>query len=219
MGSKAKSLLIRTIGDASLSPSSMRRNRLFYVHMLQHLAIGEAAPLLILLGLSGPILRPILAIGTLQRLRWLLNPLVALPLWALNLYAWHFPALYEAALRNDFVHDLEHFCLFTAGMLMWGALIEPLPGPDWFNSGAKASYVLVIRALGCAVLANILIWTATPLYPAYRAGESISGISPLTDQQIGGGVMLIWGAFVTVALFSWLFLRWVGEGRVASVAS
>jgi cytochrome c oxidase assembly factor CtaG len=71
----------------------------------------------------------------------------------------------------------------------------------------------------CAVLANILIWTATPLYPAYRAGESISGISPLTDQQIGGGVMLIWGAFVTVALFSWLFLRWVGEGRVASVAS
>ncbi len=127
---------------ALISPlDSLGESRLFYAHMVQHLAIGELAPLAILLGLSGPMLRPLLALPTVVRLRVLMNPLVALPIWALNLYLWHLPALYEAALRNELVHGLEHACFFWAGMLMWGALIEPLPGPSWFNSGAKVAYV------------------------------------------------------------------------------
>jgi cytochrome c oxidase assembly factor CtaG len=188
--------------------------RLLYAHMIQHLAIGELAPLLILLGLSGPILRPLLALDPVRRLRWLLNPLVALPIWALNLYLWHLPALYELALRDGVIHVLMHACFFWAGMLMWGALLEPLPGPAWFNSAAKATYVLVVRALGCAILANVLIWAGTPLYPAYRAGERSWGIAPLADQQIAGGVMLLWGALVTIVIFAWLFLRWLHEAEL-----
>ena len=87
---------------ALISPlDSLGETRLFYAHMVQHLAIGELAPLAILLGLSGPMLRPLLALPSVVRLRWLLNPLVALPLWAVNLYLWHLPALYEAALHNE----------------------------------------------------------------------------------------------------------------------
>ncbi len=199
---------------ALISPlDSIGEQRLFYVHMIQHLTIGEVAPLLILLGLSGPILRPLLALGPVRRLRWLMNPLVALPLWALNLYLWHLPALYEAALSSPPVHALMHAGFFTAGILMWGALIEPLPGPRWFGSGAKATYVLVVRALGCAILGNVLIWVGTPLYPAYAVGERLEGMAPLTDQQIGGAIMFIWGALITVALFSWAFLRWLGEAE------
>jgi putative membrane protein len=198
-----------------ISPlDTQAETRLFYAHMVQHLMIGELAPLLIVLGLNGPLLRPLLAIGVLARLRWLLNPLLALPLWAFNLYVWHLPALYEAALRSDALHLFEHGCFFWAGIFMWGALIEPLPGPSWFNSGAKMAYVLTVRALGCAILGNILIWTGTPLYPYYRAGEHLSGIAPLTDQQVGGAIMFIWGAFVTIALFSWFFLRWAREAEL-----
>jgi cytochrome c oxidase assembly factor CtaG len=200
---------------ALISPiDTIGEEHLFYVHMIQHLTIGEVAPLFILLGLSGPMLRPVLALPVARPLRRLTNPLVALPLWVVNLYAWHFPALYELALQNEAVHVTEHTCFFVAGMLMWGALIEPIPGPAWFGSGAKAAYVLIVRALGCAILGNVLIWVGTPLYPGYRAGERIWGIAPLTDQQIGGAIMFVWGAGITIVVFSWLFLRWVREAEL-----
>ncbi len=198
-----------------ISPlDTLAETRLFYAHMIQHLLIGEVAPLLILLGLNGPLLRPLLAIPVIARLRPLLNPLVALPLWAFNLYVWHLPALYEAALRNDLLHLFEHGCFFWAGILMWGALIEPIPGPSWFTSGAKMAYVVVVRALGCGILGNTLIWLGTAVYPYYRAGEHAYGIAPLTDQQVGGAIMFVWGAFVTITLFSWLFLRWAREAEL-----
>ncbi|HET6570847.1 MAG TPA: cytochrome c oxidase assembly protein [Solirubrobacterales bacterium] len=200
---------------ALISPlDRLAETRIFYAHMIQHLTIGELAPLLLLLGLSGAVLRPLLALPPAGRLRFLLLPLVALPLWALNLYLWHLPALYEAALASEPVHWLEHASFFTAGLLMWGALLEPLPGPAWFGSGAKATYVLAVRALGCAILGNVLIWSGTAFYPAYAPGERIWGISPLADQQIGGAIMFIWGALITIVVFSWLFLRWLREAEL-----
>ena len=206
---------IAAVALALVSPlDTIGEGGLFAVHMAQHIVIGEVAPLLILLGLSGAVLRPLLALAPARRLRWLLNPLVALPLWALNLYGWHLPALYEAALQHPVVHAAEHASFFTAGMLMWGALLEPLPGPGWFGSAAKATYVLVVRALGCAILGNILIWVGTPLYPVFAPGERAWGVAPLTDQQVGGATMFIWGALITVSLFSWLFLRWIREAEL-----
>jgi putative membrane protein len=200
---------------ALVSPlDTLGEERLFYAHMAQHIALGEVAPLFVLVGLSGAVLRPLLAPAPVQRLRFLLNPMVALPLWALNLYVWHFPAFYEAALENPALHAFEHACFFTAGLLMWGALLEPLPGPSWFGSAQKAGYVLIVRALGCAILGNIFIWMGTPLYPFYAHGEALQGIAPLTDQQVGGAIMFIWGALITVSLFSWMFLRWIREAEL-----
>lgn len=200
---------------ALVSPvDTIGETRLIYVHMIQHLALGELAPLFILLGLSGPILRPLLAAPGAMRLRPLLNPLVALPLWGFNLYFWHVPAIYELALHHEVVHIVEHGSFFWAGMLMWGALIEPLPGPSWFGSGVKAAYVLCVRLLGCAILGNALIWIGTPLYPYYAPGEHAAGVAPLTDQQTAGALMFVWGAFVTIFIFSWLFLRWIRESEL-----
>jgi len=200
---------------ALISPlDRIAETRVFYAHMIQHLTIGEVAPLLILLGLSGAVLRPLLALPAAWRLRFLVLPFVALPIWAVNLYAWHLPALYELALAAEPVHWLEHGMFFAAGLLMWGALLEPLPGPAWFGAGAKATYVLAVRALGCAILGNVLIWSGAPFYPAYARGERIWGISPLHDQQLGGAIMFIWGALITIVVFSWLFLRWLGEAEL-----
>jgi putative membrane protein len=199
---------------ALVSPvDTIGESRLFYVHMVQHLMIGDVAPLLILLGLSGPILRPVLAALPTRRLRWLANPLVALPLWTAIFFGWHLPALYEAAIGSEAVHALEHVSFSCAGMLMWAAVFEPIPGPAWFGSGAKAAYVLVVRALG-AILANVFIWFGSPLYPTYAGGEAAAGVAPLTDQQIGGAIMLVEGGFVTVVVFAWLFLRWSADAEL-----
>ena len=117
-------------------------DELFVFHMTQHVLLGDLAPLLFVLGLTGPLLRPLLAIRVVAALRPLAHPLVALPLWTLNLYLWHIPSLYESAVTNDAVHALEHLSFFTAGALMWAAVLEVLPGPAWFGTTAKLGYVV-----------------------------------------------------------------------------
>jgi putative membrane protein len=202
------------VAIALVSPiRTLAEERLFYVHMTQHLLLGDLAPLLVVLGLTGPLLRPLLAWAPVRRLRALANPLVALPLWTVNLCFWHLPALYEAALRHELVHALQHVSFFTAGALMWAAVIEPLPGPRWFGNGAKAIYVLAVRTVG-ALLGSVFIWAQSPFYPAYERGERLAGISPSTDQAIGGALMFVEGSVVTLVAFAWLFLRWTREAEL-----
>ena len=107
----------------------------FFLHMTQHVMLGDLAPLSSCVGLTGPVLRPVLASRSVERLRILAHPLVALPVWAVNLYVWHIPFLYDAALHHDSVHALEHFLFFTCGCLMWEPVVETLPAPAWFGTG------------------------------------------------------------------------------------
>jgi cytochrome c oxidase assembly factor CtaG len=176
--------------------------------MAQHLLLGDIAPLLVVLGLTGPLLRPVLAIPGLRGLRALGYPLVALALWVVDLYAWHLPVLYQAALRHAGVHAAEHICFFLAGALMWAAVIEPLPGPAWFGNGWKALYTLAVRVAG-AVLANVFIWANHPFYSYYAHGPS-----PLSDQRTAGAIMFLEGSVVTLLAFAWLFLGFTRETEI-----
>lgn len=188
-------------------------NRHLWVHMIQHVLLGDLAPLLIVLGLTGALLRPVLAVRGVRALRGLAHPLVALPLWIVDLYVWHLRVLYEAALQHDAVHALEHACFFACGALMWAAVLEPLPGPVWFGNAAKAIYTLVVRAAG-GLLGTLFVWAGHSFYPYYAARDLASGTSPLTDQRIAGAIMFTEGSIVTVIAFAWLFLRYTREAEV-----
>jgi cytochrome c oxidase assembly factor CtaG len=181
--------------------------------MLQHVVIGDLAPLCLLAGLTGPILRPLLALRAVERLRVLANPLVALPVWAANLYLWHIPLLYEAAVEHSAVHALEHVAFFTAGAIMWLPVLETLPAPEWFGTGAKLGYIAVVRLVE-TLLGNVFVWAGAVFYPFYDAGEELWGISPLRDQGLAGAVMMIEGSLVTIAALAWLFLRLAAEGEL-----
>ena len=126
----------------------------FFVHMIQHILLGDLAPLCFVAGLTGPVLRPVLAIHPFDKLRVLALPYVALPIWAVNLYVWHIPFLYQAALHHSAVHALEHILFFTAGALMWSPVVETLPQPAWFGTGWKLGYVALVRLIE-TVLGNI----------------------------------------------------------------
>ena len=191
---------------ALVSPLAALDDQLVWVHMAQHLVLGDLAALLIVLGLTGPLLQPVLATRGLGWLRVLSHPAVALPLWLADLYLWHVPALYQAALSSQIVHALEHACFVGFGIAMWMALLGPLPKPDWFGNGARLVYVIVVR-FGGAVLANVLLWAGSALYPDYAGGEAAHGISPLADQGAAGVVMMIEQGLVTLGLFAWLFFR------------
>jgi cytochrome c oxidase assembly factor CtaG len=196
---------------ALVSPVHALGEQLFSFHMLQHVLLGDLAPLALLGGLTGPILRPALAF--LHRLRFLANPLIALPLWAVNLYVWHLPYLYDAAVRHDSVHALEHLCFFTAGAIMWLPVLETLPAPEWFGTGAKIGYIAVVRVVE-TVLGNIFFWAGAPFYAVYAHTQRPWGLSPLRDQGYAGAVMMIEGSIVTLVALAWLFLRMAGEGEL-----
>jgi cytochrome c oxidase assembly factor CtaG len=199
------------IGAALTSLGSASQD-LLYVHMIEHLLLGDIASLLIVLGLTGPLLAPVLRIGVFDRLRALSHPLVAFPLWAVDLYAWHLPVLYQAALRHSGVHALEHAMFLGFGVNMWMCLFGPLPTPSWFGNLGKLVYIIAVRLTG-TVLGNIFLWSGTVFYPFYIHGDAVYHISPLADQNIAGAIMMVEESILTLGLFCWLFLRTARESE------
>jgi putative membrane protein len=194
------------------SPIGHISQELLFVHMIEHLLLADFGALLIVLGLTGPVLAPVLRITFFDRLRVLTHPAIAFPLWAINLYVWHLPALYEAALRSSAVHSLEHILFIGFAINMWMPLFGPLPKPLWFGNLAKLGYIIAVRLSG-AVLGNVFIWSGTTFYSYYARGENYWDISALKDQGIAGSVMMVEGSILTICLFAWLFLRAAKEGE------
>jgi cytochrome c oxidase assembly factor CtaG len=178
--------------------------------MVQHIVIGDFASLFIVFGLTGPVIQPLLHMRLTRPLRQLATPVVALVLWALNLYAWHVPFFYQLAINHDLVHALEHASMLWFGTLLWLALIGPLPKPAWFAGWGALVYVIGVRLIG-AILGNVLIWAQTVFYPVYNATDAARGLNPLSDQNVAGGVMMVEEMILTTILLGWLFYRFARQ--------
>jgi putative membrane protein len=199
------------IAIALFSPIGHIAEELVIAHMVEHLLIGDIASLLLVLGLTKSLLQPILAISAFNRLQVLAHPAVAFPLWALNFYLWHAPALYDAAYGTAPLHALEHTTFLFFGCLMWMPIFGPLPKPQWFGAGWKVAYVIGVRFTS-AILGNVLMWSGTVLYPIYRPGERYWGISAVADQSTAGVIMMVEGTFLALGVLAWVFLEVAREG-------
>jgi cytochrome c oxidase assembly factor CtaG len=124
----------------------------------------------------------------------------------ISFYVWHLPFMYQAALRHDLIHGLQHACFLGFGIAVWMALLGPLPKPAWFGNAARLVYIVAVRLAG-TVLANVLIFSGTSVYPIYRAGDAKWHISPMGDQIAAAGVMMVEESLLTIGLFCWLFLK------------
>jgi putative membrane protein len=193
------------------TPVAHIADELVFAHMAQHLLMADLGALFLVLGLTGPLLQPLLATRLAHSLRVLAHPVVAFVLWALDLYVWHLPVLYEASVTSAPVHALQHTTFVFFGIGMWLALLGPLPQPEWFGNGAKLLYIVGVRLTG-ALLANIFIWSESVFYPVYRSGQVEWGVSALEDQGIAGTIMMLEGSIVTVVL-GWLFLKTARESE------
>jgi putative membrane protein len=187
-------------------PVDSLSDQLLVAHMSEHLLIGDVAALLIVLGMTGPLLAPLLRVRGLQWLRLLGHPVVAMVVWSVNFYAWHLPAAYQAALRHPLLHAIEHATFLAFGIAVWMALLGPLPKPHWFSNSARLVYIIAVRLIG-TVLANAMIFGGSAWYPFYRASEARWHISPIADQVAAGGVMMVEESLLTIGLFCWLFLK------------
>jgi putative membrane protein len=197
---------IALIVAALVTPVAHIGEELILAHMAQHVVMADLAALLMVLGLTGPLLQPLLATRLARHLRVLAHPVVAFALWAINLYVWHLPVLYQAALTSEPVHALQHGSFVFFGFTMWLALLGPLPQPEWFGNGARLIYIIGVRFTG-ALLGNVFVWSESVFYPDYRPGQASWDLSPLQDQGVAGTIMMVESSIVTVVLLGWLFVK------------
>ena len=195
-----------------ISPLGVLAGELFAAHMAEHLLIADIGALLLVLGLTGPLLAPLLRTTALGWVRHLAHPVPAFVLWAADLFFWHLVGPHEAAVNNEAVHALQHMLFVGLGINMWMALFGPLPKPAWFGNFAKLIYIVVVR-LTSTVLANVFVWSNDVFFGVYAEGERAHGISPHTDQVIAGSTMMVEGSILTICLFGWLFMRSAREGE------
>jgi putative membrane protein len=193
-----------------IGPLDSLSDEVLAAHMAQHIVIGDFASLFIVLGITGPVLAPLLHFRPTRPVRTVASPLIALSLWAADLYAWHIPFFYQAAINHDVVHALEHACFLWFGTLLWLALIGPLPKPAWFAGWGALVYVIGVRLIG-AILGNVLIWAQTVFYPVYNSTDASRGLNPLSDQNVAGGVMMVEEMILTTLILGWLFYRFARQ--------
>ncbi|WP_157265729.1 cytochrome c oxidase assembly protein [Azohydromonas aeria] len=211
-------------GVAVLSPLDALGERRFWLHMVQHeMMMLVAAPLLVLgsplaalvWGLParwrGPAARWTRRLGLQAATRVLSTPLTAWWVHAVVLWAWHAPALFEAALRRSWVHDLQHLSFFGSALLFWWGLFQGGHGPGRGRHGAAVFY-LFTTTVHTAVLGALLTVSERVWYPVYLERASWGTLSALEDQQLGGLIMWVPGGVVYMVAALVLFARWMDDG-------
>jgi putative membrane protein len=187
---------------------------LFSAHMLQHVLLGDIAPLLLLLALSRVIMRPATRrlMGFERALGPLANPVTGIVLWLALMYLWHVPGLYDGAVEHPLVHVLEHLCFFAAGIALWWPLIQPVPMRHRLTGMQPVAYIAAAKG-GLAALGLYLAWASTPLYPYYETTPRIWGLSPTEDQNVGGVIMMVEQSMTLVLVLVVLFVRMLGQSE------
>lgn len=183
-----------------ISPiDTIGENHLLWVHMLQHVLIGDLAPALMIVAVRGPLLvflLPAQVLASLARstrlravLSTVLQPRIAFGLWAANLAIWHVPYLYDLALRHDSVHYFEHACWVVAGLIVWTLLVDP-GSHRRLTVGGRIALAAAMFAAG-QVLADVLVFSFHPLYPPYpgRTDQQLAGIAMMAEQLVTLGTL------------------------------
>ncbi len=212
---------LAVIAAALLSPIDAAATSLFSGHMVQHLVLMlVAAPLLVfskpaaalLAGLPGRARDGVrhAATGSLRRpvgLLW--HPAIVWGAGTVVLWAWHMPALYEAALSHDALHALEHATFLGTAILFWSVVL----GSSSRRGVPRPIAVVVVFATGVqsSALGAVLLFATNPLYPVHAAGARLWERALLEDQQLAGALM--WGppALLYLVTMGWLLVRWFSE--------
>jgi cytochrome c oxidase assembly factor CtaG len=212
---------IVTLVVALLSPLDPASDELQSAHMIQHMLIMMVAAPLFIVGAPALVMLWALPRTGRQRLgRWLgrlgawrppwyllWQPLLLCVLFALALWIWHLPALYEAALRNRPVHEAQHISFFVVSCLFWRALLDPLSRLR-MNVGAGVLY-LFLTSLHATFLGVFMALSPRVWYADYLPRTAAWKLTPLEDQQLAGLIMWMPACMVYAVVAAVMFALWV----------
>jgi cytochrome c oxidase assembly factor CtaG len=199
---------------ALVSPLDALGHRLFAAHMLQHILLLDLAAILLTAGLTRVLLRPATRrLTDLERAAGpLAHPVFALVLYVGGMLVWHIPALYDAALRSAPLHALEHVTFATAGLLYWWHLLSPIRARRRLGGLGPVAYMAVTKLM-VGLLGIVLTFSPVLLYEAYATAPRTWGLTPLTDQSVGGALMALEQSLVMGVALAVLFIRALGESE------
>ena len=198
--------------SAFYSPIEQLADRFFFIHMIQHLLLQMVAVPLILIGTPiVPIMRgwpikvrrlviiKIMNNKMIRKILWFFTrPIISLLTFTTLFWLWHIPILYEAAIKHESIHQLEHFTFIVSSALYWSVIIDPKPIRTYV---AYSRRILIIIA---GAIQNIALGSYITVYPniLYPWYETINQenfwlvTSPLEDQQLAGLIMWVPGTMM-----------------------
>lgn len=181
---------------------------LFSAHMLQHVLLIYPVALLLLVGLPVWFLEPLLARPVIRPVvRGVTHPVLTCVAFTVVFAVWHIPGLYEWALRDRTLHDLEHLSMLGIGCLMWWPLYSPMRRFPQRAFGTQMLYLLALT-IGHIPVFAYLTFSQEILYPTYAAAPRLIALSPLEDQQLGGIIMKLASMVALFAALAVAFGRW-----------
>jgi len=183
-------------------------DRIFFMHMLQHLVQAFIIPPMLLLGTPDWMLRPwVLSRAVKPIARIFTNPVVAFLLFSAVFVTAHFPPIFDKMCRDENFHIFLHLCFMAAGVLLWWPILSPLPELPRLSYPAQILYVFLLMIPMTAVAAPITLATHV-IYPWYLEGPHGWCIKPLDDQILGGLLMWIGQGTYLMGVFTVIFYRW-----------
>ena len=194
-------------------------------HMLQHVLLADLGVLMLVLSLRGPLavfflprdlLGPLARTRWLRRLlTWLVRPRTVVFLWITTLLLWHLPVIYQAALGNKVLHDLQHVSFILVGTLVWVLLLDPT-GHRRVGGTERLAAAIVIFAAGQA-LSFLLIFSFRPFYEIYATQpHRVFQLSALNDQKLAGLLMMIEQLLTLGTFIVWSLWRRSRRVRIPS---
>jgi len=211
------------IGVTLMSPLDLFGGQFFFVHMIQHLMLVMVIPPLLLianpfpfflwglpLAIRPPVARLFNPESTFRHvLRSITQPGLVWLIFIAVFLGWHDPNLYNAALQNDWVHDLEHITFFGTAMLFWWHVMRVGPRiHPRFTRGARIAYLLVTVPVN--MLTGVFIAFSTePIYTYYTSVPRIGGMTVMQDQMAGGLIMWIPGSMMYIFGALIIISKWV----------
>lgn len=181
---------------------------LFSVHMVQHLFLTIVGAPLMVLGTPGWLIKPLLRNRTIFKIgKFLTYPAIAFVLYNGDFWLWHLPVLYDIALKNDLIHILEHLSFIVFSVVYWWPVLSNSEELPRLPLVGQILYVFLSGMPAVALGAGLTF--ADPLYAPYIYAPRVWGLSPATDQQLGGLLMWIPGSILNIIIISILFIQWM----------
>jgi len=216
------------IGFALLSGIDRYDTTLFSVHMVQHVLLAlVAAPLI---ALAAPITLLLRVASHETRVRWILPvlhsrivrflafPVVAWLIFAAVMWGTHFSSLFDAALEDPLVHDVEHLLFLSSALLFWWPAVALDPSPWRMSHPLRALYVFLQMPQN-TFLAITILGASAALYPHYAALTGTWLPSAVEDQRLAAGIMWITGDLIFLTAIMAILYGWMkSEARDAARA-
>lgn len=207
----------------------------FSVHMIQMAVSLLISVPLMLLGLPSWLIKGIvLKLPFRKAFRIFHNPLTSVVLFNLLFSFYHIPYIFDHLMLNKLLDDSVQVILFISALLMWWAIIAPVP--EWNKlSELKRVGLIFLDGLLLTPACALIIFSNVPFYETYTNpvlwAEMLSLCLPsgrtvppelfeqfmwlplLEDQRLGGVVMKIIQELIYGIILGYVFFQWVRRER------